>query len=51
MPITRRSLALGAPLVAVTGAIRTARAADTSPIIIGYPAAPTSSTRSTPPAG
>lgn len=39
MKITRRSLALGAPLIAVTGAIRTARAADTSPIIIGYPAA------------
>ncbi len=39
MKITRRSLTLGAPLIAVTGAIRTARGADTSPIIIGYPAA------------
>lgn len=40
MPITRRSLALGAPLAAAASTItRYGRAADTSPIIIGYPAA------------
>ena len=39
MQITRRSLTLGAPLaVAAHAATRRARAADTSPILIGYPA-------------
>jgi branched-chain amino acid transport system substrate-binding protein len=37
MQITRRSLTLGAPLA--VAAMRPARAADTSPIVIGYPAA------------
>ena len=40
MPITRRSLTLGLPLAAALGSMtRHARGADTSPIIIGYPAA------------
>jgi branched-chain amino acid transport system substrate-binding protein len=40
MQITRRSLTLGAPLaVAARAATRSARAADASPILIGYPAA------------
>jgi branched-chain amino acid transport system substrate-binding protein len=40
MKITRRRLALGAPLALAAGAVgRRARAADTSPIRIGYPAA------------
>jgi branched-chain amino acid transport system substrate-binding protein len=40
MQITRRSLTLGAPLaIAVRAATRRARAADTLPILIGYPAA------------
>jgi branched-chain amino acid transport system substrate-binding protein len=40
MPITRRSLTLGAPLAVAAGAVtRAARAADASPILIGYPAA------------
>src|SRR5215475_777307 len=38
--ITRRSLTLGLPLAAAASGVRRyARAADTSPIIIGYPAA------------
>ncbi len=40
MKMTRRSLTLGAPLAVAAGAVtRRARAADTSPIRIGYPAA------------
>ena len=40
MQITRRGLTLGAPLaVAGRAALRRARAADASPILIGYPAA------------
>ena len=40
MQITRRSLTLGVPLAVAAGAAtRRARAADTSPILIGYPAA------------
>jgi branched-chain amino acid transport system substrate-binding protein len=40
MPTTRRSLTLGAPLAAAASTLtRYARGADTSPIIIGYPAA------------
>jgi branched-chain amino acid transport system substrate-binding protein len=40
MKITRRSLTFGGPLAAAAGAVtRPARAADTSPIVIGYPAA------------
>ena len=40
MQITRRGLTLGAPLAVAAGAAtRRARAADTSPILIGYPAA------------
>jgi branched-chain amino acid transport system substrate-binding protein len=40
MPITRRSLTLGAPLAVAAGAVtHRARAADASPILIGYPAA------------
>ena len=40
MSITRRSLTLGAPLAVAAGAVtRRARAADASPILIGYPAA------------
>ena len=40
MPIRRRSLTLGLPLAAALGSMtRHAQGADTSPIIIGYPAA------------
>jgi branched-chain amino acid transport system substrate-binding protein len=40
MPITRRSLIVAAPLATAAGVItRSARGADTSPLLIGYPAA------------